>query len=224
MVIIMDRVEGSRESIKRDLAAIIVAAGYSSRMEAFKPLLPLGESTVIESSISSFLEAGIENTIVVVGFKANMLKPILEQMDIKWVYNKNYSEGMFSSIVAGVKSLPSHVKGFFLLPADIPIVRHQTIDILSQNYDKHDIIYPVYKNRRGHPPLISSKLFPEILRFDGQGGLKALLKKHNDSALHIEVDDEGILLDMDTYEDYLMICKKLKAISEKQQKLQMKAT
>lgn len=215
----MDRSEEKSKYSKKDLAAIIVAGGYSSRMNAFKPLLPLGESTVIETAINNFLEAGIDNIVVVIGFNADKLKPVLDQKGIKWVYNENYDDGMYSSILAGVKSLTEHVEGFFLLPADIPIVKYQTIDSLSQSHKKYDIVYPVYGSRRGHPPLISSRLFTEILSFDGNGGLKTLLRKYNDTAHHVEVQDEGILLDMDTQEDYLMIRERLTSISEDNTKL-----
>lgn len=200
--------------LKNDLAAIILAAGYSSRMKLFKPLLPLGNSTVIESSIGSFLDTGIENIIVVVGFQAKKLIPVLEAKGIKWVYNENFSEGMYSSIVAGVNSLHESVKGFFLLPADIPLVNSETIDKLVEGYkySKQSIIYPSFLGRRGHPPLISSSLFSEIIKYDGAGGLKALMKRYEDQAYYVEVEDEGVLLDIDTYEDYLKLCAKFECI------------
>ncbi len=198
------------EALKKDLAVIILAAGYSSRMKLFKPLLPLGSSTVIENSIDSFLEAGIENITVVIGFQANKLIPVLENKGVKWIYNEKFSEGMYSSIIAGVKSLPSHVKGFFLLPADIPLVKGETIDSLVEGYrqSKQSIIYPSFSERRGHPPLISYCLFPEIIKYDGSGGLKALLKQYEEQAYYVEVEDEGTVFDIDTYEDYLRLCAK----------------
>lgn len=196
-----------RDPLKNELAAILLAAGYSKRMNAFKPLLPLGNSTVIDNSINTFLNAGISNITVVLGYQANRLKPMLEQKNIKWVYNEKYDEGMYSSILAGVKSLPSITKGFFLLPADIPLVESHTINTLAKAYyqSKQSIIYPTFKSRKGHPPLISSCLFSEILDYDGAGGLKTLLRKHEEHSEYVEVDDEGILLDMDTYEEYLKI-------------------
>ncbi len=204
------------EALKRNLAAVILAAGYSSRMKLFKPLLPLGNSTVIENSIDSFLESGIEDVIVVVGFQAKKLIPVLEAKGTKWVYNERFSEGMYSSIVAGVGSFPEHIKGFFLLPADIPLVSSETIDKLVEGYkdSKQSIIYPSLLKRRGHPPLISSRLFSEILRYDGAGGLKALLRKYEEQAYYVEVEDEGVLLDIDTYEDYLRLCAKFECLSQ----------
>lgn len=203
--------------LKKDLAAILLAAGYSSRIKKFKPLLPLGNSTVLENSIDSFLNAGIENVIVVVGFQANKLIPVLEHKGVKWVFNERFSEGMYSSVVEGVSSIPLHVKGFFLLPADMPLIRKETIDSLVEGYrhSKKGIIYPSLSKRRGHPPLISSSLFPEIINYDGTGGLKALLRKYEEQAYYVDVDDEGILLDIDTYEDYLNIYERFENLNQK---------
>ncbi|WIV11927.1 nucleotidyltransferase family protein [Proteiniborus sp. MB09-C3] len=203
----MNKIVVENKDLKKDLAVIILAAGYSSRMKLFKPLLPLGHSTVIEYSIDGFKEAGFENIIVVVGFQAKKLIPILEHKGVRWIYNERYEEGMYSSIVAGVKSLSSHVKGFFLLPADIPLVKNETVDSLVEGYkqSKKSIIYPSFSKRRGHPPLISSCLFSEIVKYDGSGGLKALLKKYEDQAYYVEVEDEGVVIDIDTYEDYLKL-------------------
>jgi len=201
----------------KDLGVIILAAGYSSRMKLFKPLLPLGNSTIIESSIDSFLDAGIGNITVVIGFQSEKLKPVLEDKGIKWIYNNKYSEGMYSSVVAGVSSLPDHIKAFFLLPADIPLVNSKTIHKIVEVYKqkKGGIIYPSFANRRGHPPLIDSSLFPEIISYNGSGGLKALLNKYEEKAYYIEVEDEGTVLDIDSYEDYLELCNKHKLILEK---------
>ncbi|MFZ5354064.1 MAG: nucleotidyltransferase family protein [Bacillota bacterium] len=191
------------------IAALIAAAGFSSRMNAFKPLLPLGSSTVIENTIDSFLCAGVLDITIVVGYNADKLIPVLEQKRVKWVINESFAEGMYSSVAAGVKSLDTNIKGFFFLPADIPLVKSHTIQAIYKAYcdTGKAVIYPVFKGRRGHPPLISSTLFSEILDYDGAGGLKALLSRHKEHAFYVDVEDKGILLDMDTYESYLELCR-----------------
>ena len=191
------------------VSAIILAGGYSMRMKQFKPLLPLGNSTIIENTINVFRKSGVKDITVVIGYRANDLKPILDCIGVKYVYNDNYHEGMYSSVVAGVSSLPDCAEGFFLLPADMPLVKTETIQELIKVYNgtEHDIIYPVYKGHRGHPPLISKNLFPAIKNWDGCGGLRALLSKYQQFVAQVEVMDEGILTDMDTPEDYLSLCK-----------------
>ncbi|HAS74894.1 MAG TPA: hypothetical protein DCS67_12185 [Clostridiales bacterium UBA8960] len=185
-------------------AAVIVAAGYSSRMNQFKPLLPLGEITIIESTIDSFIKAGIKNVLVVIGHNADLIKPVLEKRKVKWVYNPNYDDGMYTSIKVGVDELDHNLDGFFMMPADIPFVKPETVVKLAEAFLESGklVVYPVLNERRGHPPLISSKVRHDILSYDGTGGLKTLLNRYSDEAYHLMVDDEGILMDLDTTETY----------------------
>lgn len=187
-----------------DLSAIILAGGYSSRMQAFKPLLPLGGSTVLENTVKVFRDSGIQDITVVTGYRAEELEAVLDRAGVLWVYNKDYSEGMYTSVVAGVRSLHGGSGGFFLLPADMPLVKRSTIRALreAQNRNTSHVIYPVHNGRRGHPPFIPASLFSDILAWDGSGGLRALLSRHQDRVIHVETGDEGILTDIDTPEDY----------------------
>lgn len=187
-----------------NIGALVLAGGYSSRAQAFKPLLPLGEATIIEKTIDNFFRAGIHNVTVVVGHRAEDLRHVLAALPVRSVYNDRYPEGMFSSIVAGVHSLTPDLEAFFLLPVDIPLVRSHTIRLLHRAFTrlKGDIVYPVFNGRRGHPPLIAAKLIPEIIAGDGTQGLRPILAKHAANACEIKVMDEGILLDADTPEDY----------------------
>jgi molybdenum cofactor cytidylyltransferase len=195
-----------------NMSAIILAGGYSQRMNDFKPLLPLGNSTVVENTVKVFLNAGIQDVTVVVGHRAPELKAALDHVKIKWVYNERFSEGMYSSVVAGVNSLRPDTEGFFLLPADMPLVKSGTVSELLKVYfeKKCDIAYPVFNGKRGHPPFISARLFEPILAWNGSGGLRVLLEQYQNSAQYVEVQDEGILTDIDTPEDYSNLCKLFK--------------
>ncbi|MDF2533379.1 MAG: metal dependent phosphohydrolase [Clostridia bacterium] len=189
----------------RRLTAIILAAGYSSRMGELKPLLPLGNKTVIEKVVEAFQTAGIESVKIVVGYQASRIVSILEKLNVDILYNHEFDKGMFSSVQLGVKSLKyDDAKAFFITPADYALIKSETIKNLGEAYFncKSNIIYPCYNGKRGHPPIISSELANEILRYDGQGGLRGLLIKQEKSAVNIEVDDEFVVRDMDTKEDY----------------------
>lgn len=194
---------------EKDLAAVILAAGYSSRMAAFKPLLPLGHSSVIETVINTFIMAGINNVTVVLGHRADDLKPLMEHLHIRWVLNEKYSDGMFSSIASGLRSLSPEVKGVFLLPVDMPLVKSKTINEIKIAYSRSGthIFHPAYLKQRGHPPLIPSDLFPEILAWNGAGGLQYFLEQHEARAYEVGVQDKGILMDIDTPGDYWNICR-----------------
>ncbi len=186
------------------IAAIILAAGYSSRMGEFKPLLPLGDKTVLERVIGLFREAGVDDVRVVIGHRAEELLPVIENSHALPVINEHFRIGMFSSVVAGVKTLGEDIDAFFLLPVDIPLVRGRTVTELlrESGFRKSGILYPSFRGRRGHPPLIPLRYRDDILKWDGDGGLKSCLARFEADAASVEVTDERILLDMDTPEDY----------------------
>jgi CTP:molybdopterin cytidylyltransferase MocA len=190
---------------KTNITAIILAAGMSSRMGGVKPLMTVGGTTIIEHTVRMFRAAGIEDIQVVLGFRAPEVSVVLKPLNVITVVNASYSEGMFSSIKAGIESMVSDCEAFFILPADIPFVRPATVSALLANYKPNHILYPVFRKRRGHPPLISTIFTREILTYSGQGGLRLLLEQFESSAINVEVTDDGILLDMDTQQDYLRI-------------------
>jgi molybdenum cofactor cytidylyltransferase len=181
------------------LAAIILAAGYSSRMVDFKPLLRIGRDTVIQRCIDLFKDYGHKQTIVVTGHRAGEVEKQLMRSATP-VFNPDFDAGMYSSICRGVQNLKNDVDGFFLLPVDIPLIRSATIEMLQNNFDGTTVLYPTFNERRGHPPLIPARYIPEILGYNGDGGLKKLLKTFENR--NIPVWDRTILMDMDTLEDY----------------------
>lgn len=186
------------------LAALVLAAGCSSRAPGFKPLLPLGEATVIETTLASLRRAGIGDITAVVGHRAADLLSVLAGLPVRVVVNENYSDGMFSSVLAGVKALPADADAFFLLPADIPLVSSHTVRLLARAAAKTGaaVTYPVFRGERGHPPLIAARLAPAILAWTGEGGLCGLLAQYDAAACELPVLDEGTQLDIDTADDY----------------------
>lgn len=187
-----------------DLAAVVLAAGCSTRMEAFKPLLPFGSGTVIERVIAAVRGAGVEILRVVVGWQSELLVPVLERHGAPWVRNDRFDQGMYGSIQAGVGTLPAGVEAFFLIPGDMPLVRRGTLARLAAEWDRQPegILHPCAEGRRGHPPLIGRAYIPEILREAPPGGLRTLLARHADEARNVECGDPGILTDLDTQEQY----------------------
>jgi alpha-ribazole phosphatase len=189
------------------IAALVLAAGYSSRMGIFKPLASLGTYTLIEEAATRFLRAGITDVRVVVGYRADEIKPVVDRLGVRWILNADYDRGMFSSVLAGVKSLEADVDGFFLLPCDIALVNPETIRTLFNAYDPDDpkIIYPRFDGRRGHPPLIPTAYLRQDLPSDYPGGLQVLLGSYEHNAMDMDVIDENILLDCNTPLDYLAL-------------------
>lgn len=151
------------------LAAIILAGGLSTRMKELKPLLSLGETTVVEHVISKFRGIGVD-VILVVGYRQQEIISVIKQKGITIVLNPDYEKGMLSSVQAGVRKLQPEHQAFFILPADIPLVKLSTIEKLQNTWIHHTdkIIYPVFRGKRGHPPLIPAVLAQGILSWAGR--------------------------------------------------------
>ncbi len=188
-------------------SALILTAGFSSRMGRFKPLLPLGTTTVLERVISTFQAAGVDDIRVVTGHRAGEIEPVATAMGLKTVFNSDYDRGMFSSVTAGVRSLCPDQSAFFVMPVDIPLVAPDTVRGLIALWQEKQpaIVYPVFEGRRGHPPLISMAIRDHILSWPGRQGLRGALEALEDPVLEFNTDDRYILTDMDRPEDYEQI-------------------
>lgn len=186
------------------ISAVILAAGQSSRMGRFKPLLPLGGQTVIQRTISLFKMAGVEDVRVVVGHRADELRPVVEKAGAIPLFNVDFEKAMFSSVLVGIKSFGPEIEAFFILPADVPLVRPTTLRAVIDRYRqvKDRVIHPCFKGKRGHPPLIPFAEAQRVLEWKGRGGLKAALSQIDAQALEVEVPDRHILFDLDTPDDY----------------------
>lgn len=186
------------------LAALIPSAGFSSRIEGFKPLLRIGTKRIVEHVIELFQSVGVDRIIIVVGHRAEELIPVIEAAGAQYVVNANYSQGMFSSIQRGAKEVRDSCDAFFLLPVDIPLVRPETIERVKLAFSATSrplICYPQFQARRGHPPLVDVSLIESLLTYHGQGGMRGFLKSYNDLATEVPVDDPFIRRDADTLED-----------------------
>lgn len=190
------------------VGAVIVAAGLSSRMGDFKPLMELGGRPIIQNEVERFLACGVTRLVIVTGHNAEHLEETLASTGnlgdkVLTVFNPDYANcEMFRSVQIGVAALPEDVDTFFFLPADCPTVSEKTLRLLLRAARKVDALYytPVCGGRRGHPPLIMSTLIPSLLTYSGIGGLKAFLRAYPGE--EIEVNDAEVLRDIDFPEDY----------------------
>lgn len=176
-------------------------------MGDFKPLLPLRGRTLIENSVGSVLSGGAETAVVVTGYRGDEVESVLRRAfgeRVRFVRNPDYaSTDMLHSVRLGAATLPV-CEAFFLLPGDMPAVAKDTYDKLlaAREREAASVIFPTLDGRRAHPPLIDAQLIPEILAFDGGGGLRGLWERHEGELLAAPVDDAGVRVDVDTPEDY----------------------
>lgn len=187
---------------------IILAAGLSSRMQAFKPLLKLKDKTMIECCINSMLRAGVNQVIVVLGYRAKEVEAYLadkyDSSRLLFAYNQNYAEtDMLTSIKIGVSAL-NPCDAFYLLPGDMPAIHTKTFRAVKEAMVRTQamVAFPTVEGQRKHPPLISWQCKDLILNFKGEGGLREVWKKLVTQMATVPVDDFGCLIDTDTKEDY----------------------
>lgn len=188
------------------IAALVFAAGYSSRMGDFKPLLPLGRSTVVGEAVERFRRAGIADVRVILGHRAGEMGPVIDALGARKIVNGDFQRGMFSSVLAGVRSLEPEIEAFFVLPVDTPLIKPATIAALAEAWreSRAAIVYPRFEGLRGHPPIISQKLCTHLPE-ECPGGLAAFLTGFEDRALDLDVIDQSIVMNCNTKQDYLRL-------------------
>jgi molybdenum cofactor cytidylyltransferase len=193
-----------------NIAVLILAAGMSSRMGQLKALLPIAGETVIERLVSVFRENNVQ-VFILTGYRGHDIAQALKNREVTFVKNPKYELGMFTSVQEGVRALQPAIEAFFMIPVDIPLVKSETIKSLINEYNQNlgKIIYPVFGGRRGHPPLIPGNLVPVIVQWSKDGNLRDVLNSYSNLAFEVEVNDKGILIDIDTLDDYESLLKSL---------------
>ena len=186
--------------------AILLAAGQSKRMGAFKPLLPFGNKTVIECCIDYLREGGVETIVVVLGHRADEVREKLQNHDLSFALNPDPNSEMGASIAAGIRELPETAKATLIALSDHPAVPANVVSTLIDAWTKGArLVIPTWQNRGGHPVLVDLAFKSELLSLGSSGGLRALFESHPNEVQRIEVDSPFIARDMDTWDDYLSL-------------------
>ena len=187
------------------VAAIILAAGRSQRMGAFKPLLPFGPRTVVEACIENLSYGGAEVVVVVIGqdARAAALRTRIEKAGVIIAINPDPASEMSASIAAGVNALPDSAKAVLINPVDHAAVPDDVVVTLIDEWTKGArLIKPTWNERGGHPVLVDLAFRGELLNLDPKHGLKGLFDVHLDQVRRVAVNSKYIARDMDTWDDY----------------------
>jgi len=184
---------------------VILAAGMSRRMggETPKQLLRMGGKTLLERALENVRASQVSEIVLVLGANANQIKQQVTTNSAKVVLNPDYQQGMGTSLRAGLSAVDSSVGAAFIVLADQPFVHAKTLDKLLayQRESAAQIVIPLYRGFRGNPVLLDRSVFPEVMNLSGDVGCRAIFGNHTEGIAKIEVDDPGILLDIDTEED-----------------------
>jgi molybdenum cofactor cytidylyltransferase len=188
----------------KSCTAILLAAGQSKRMGAFKPLLPFANKTVIECCIDYLRAGGVESIVVVLGHRADELRKKLENHHVTFALNPDPNSEMGASIAAGIRELPETAEATLIALVDHPAVPAIVVSTLIDAWaNGASLVIPTWQNRGGHPVLVDLRFKSELLSLSASGGLKALFEAYPDEVQRVEVDSPFIARDMDTWDDYV---------------------
>jgi molybdenum cofactor cytidylyltransferase len=181
-------------------AAVVLAAGKSSRMGVNKLLLDIEGKTVLDRLLESLMQ-GVDDVVVVIGFNPNPITKIAKAHDAFVAYNPDYEKGMTTSFQTGLRAVKSADAAFLVLSDQLGLKPELLKGMLAalEGIPGVLIVSPTYNGKRGHPVLFNAQLFGEIL--SQKGTLKEVVDHHADAHGSIE-GDEWSIMDFDTTTDF----------------------
>jgi CTP:molybdopterin cytidylyltransferase MocA len=190
----------------KNLAAILLAAGRSRRMGAFKPLLPFGDSTVIKSCLMHLRDAGVEEIIVVLGYRAEDVRAHLADSEASFALNPDPDSAMGVSVARGIEQLRPDARALLIALVDHPAVDSATIKTITNEWQRGaKLVQPEHDGRGGHPVLIDLSYRDELLNLDPAKGLRSFFAAHRREVRRVKVESPFVARDMDTWEDYVSL-------------------
>ena len=183
------------------ITAIITAAGLSSRMGSFKPLLPLGSTTIARKLIEGFVGIGVDDIVMVTGNRADDLEAHVADLPVRCLRNSEFATTqMAASVRIGFSAVAPDCERILLCPVDVPLWLPSTAERLLRC--NASIAIPIHAGREGHPLMLEAALLPTLLEALDEQGLRAALEATGELIARIPVDDPGCIQDADTPEDY----------------------
>ena len=190
------------------IPVIVLAAGRSSRMGRAKATLPVdGAHTFLTRIVRTFLDAGVDDVIVVVGHDADAIAASFSESGLpaRFVVNRDYDRGQLSSLLAGLNAIDRPgVAAVLVTLVDVPLVTAATVRTVVDTYrrTRAPIVRPTSGDRHGHPLLIDRSVFGALRSADLSTGAKPVVRAHATAAGDIAIADEGAFADIDTVDDY----------------------
>ncbi|QXE17711.1 NTP transferase domain-containing protein [Clostridium sp. 001] len=182
------------EKEKKTTGGIIAAAGKTSEKDETYPLRKIGSITIVKRIVLTFQKAGVSPIVVITGYRSEEIERNLAYYGVIFLYNGEYENSqMLDSAKIGLDFLKNKCDQVIFNPVSAPLFTPETIQKMIE-CDKQ-LLSPSYHGKTGHPLLISSKLIPQVLKYDGNGGMEGAIKNIGIEIQLMDVDDEGILSD-----------------------------
>ena len=186
------------------ISAILLAAGQSKRMSGENKLTKeIRNAPLIKHSVKNILDSSIDELIVVLGYQKEIIQKLIDNSEkIKFVFNKNFENGMASSIKTGLNNLSEKTEAFFICLGDMPMINHDIYNQLIKSKDNKEIIVPTYKGQQGNPVLFNKSMKEKIMNIAGDNGAKKILELNKDKILNLEINDQAIIETFNTQKDF----------------------
>ncbi len=198
----------SKSSSGPVIAAVVLAAGESSRMGTDKALLMYRGRTFLENIIAALREADILRVVVVLGRHAELIQQSIDLSSVEVVVHQNYRQGQTSSFQAGLRVLAAEEpEGVMLCLVDHPAISVDTVQNLIQHFKAcaRALIIPQINGKHGHPVLLGREVFSQIAELGPDQGADTVIHRYRPQTQFVEVTDPGILIDVDDPESYLRL-------------------
>ena len=190
----------------KEVAAIILAAGRSRRMGKFKPLLPFGDKTVIESCVTNLAAAGIDQIIIVIGHRADEVRLQFKNAAVTFVLNPNPDGEMSASIALGMGAIGETKRAVLITPVDHPAVPPEIIERILEAWGTGaKLVQPEFEGKGGHPVLIDLCYRNELTNLDPHTGLRGFFETHRAQVRRLPVESPFVARDIDTWDDYVRL-------------------
>ena len=189
----------------KKVAGLILAAGKSERMGRPKALLPFQRSCFLTHIFTEATHSELTGVTVVLGHQSDAILKALPEIEPHSLLNRDYEFGQLSSLQCGLKHLSSaQPDGVMVFLIDHPMVHRTLVNQLIEGFSRNtsSIVIPSFEHRRGHPMIFGAELFNELLAAPLDQGAITVVRKHAHDILHLEVDEPGVLVDIDTPEAY----------------------
>lgn len=191
------------------ISCIILAGGESRRFGSNKLILPFGKSTVLQSVVDVFDHPGIIEKIVVAGNHAGEIMDLHKNLHVSWIVNPHPEKEVGSSLQAGLRHISVSADAVMITHGDMPLIKKETVDEMIVQYQSNSIVIPVYQGRKGHPVLMDRSVAIKCLDPGLTFPLRQIIRDHESQIKYFNTGDEGILLDIDTPDDYALLLSKL---------------
>lgn len=199
----VQRTESPVTAVQGRAAAVILAAGGSSRFGSPKPLARWQGRSFIEQVVDTALAAAVDRVVVVLGAEVERCQALLQDRPVEIVINERWAEGQSGSMQAGLAALPDEISSALFLLVDQPQIRP---DILAALIERHrrtlaPVVWPEFEGQRGNPVLFDRRLFAELHQISGDTGGRPLLRAYADQAERVAIASPAILQDFDRPDD-----------------------